>query len=42
MDPHVAREMELAHLVKETRARGASLGEVQAIIEAHDLSLEVA
>ncbi|MEQ1906930.1 MAG: hypothetical protein ABL888_22290 [Pirellulaceae bacterium] len=36
IDPEVAREMELAHLVKDARARGDSPAEVQALIEAFD------
>jgi hypothetical protein len=42
IDPKVTREMKLANLVKDARARGDSPGEVQALIETFDRRLETA
>ncbi|MEQ1905455.1 MAG: hypothetical protein ABL888_14800 [Pirellulaceae bacterium] len=39
IDPNVAREMKLANLVKDARARGVSREEVQALIESFDRRL---
>jgi hypothetical protein len=42
IDPNVAREMELARLVKDARAQSVSPDEIQALIEASDRRLETA